>query len=327
MGNNYKHLTADERDHICALRASGKSLGDIAKSLVRNKSTISRELKRNRSSVYNYYCSNQAQQRAKKRKQVAGKRDRLKSPDIRRYVIKKLKQDWTPELIAGKLPLDHPGLNISYEAIYQYIYDPKVRKKQDLVSYLPRAHRKRHRKGHTRKHRKSHIPERISIDQRPTYIEKRKQPGHWESDTISSRQSPQAIGTSLERVSRYILLAKLKKNGSAQVREATNRRLSRYPQHMRRTITYDNGAENVEHQKINKVLGTKSYFCNPYRSWERGAVENAIGLVRRYLPKKTDFSKVSKRDLYKIQQRLNNRPRKCLDFKTPNEVLKAKCCT
>ena len=96
MGNNYKHLTADERDHICALRASGKSLGDIAKSLVRNKSTISRELKRNRSSVYNYYCSNQAQQRAKKRKQVAGKRDRLKSPDIRRYVIKKLKQDWTP---------------------------------------------------------------------------------------------------------------------------------------------------------------------------------------------------------------------------------------
>ena len=258
---------------------------------------------------------------------MAGKRDRLKSPDIRRYVIKKLKQDWTPELIAGKLPLDHPGLNISYEAIYQYIYDPKVRKKQDLVSYLPRAHRKRHRKGHTRKHRKSHIPERISIDQRPTYIEKRKQPGHWESDTISSRQSPQAIGTSLERVSRYILLAKLKKNGSAQVREATNRRLSRYPQHMRRTITYDNGAENVEHQKINKVLDTKSYFCNPYRSWERGAVENAIGLVRRYLPKKTDFSKVSKRDLYKIQQRLNNRPRKCLDFKTPNEVFKAKCCT
>ena len=197
-------------------RASGKSLGDIAKSLVRNKSTISRELKRNRSSVYNYYCSNQAQQRAKKRKQVAGKRDRLKSPDIRRYVIKKLKQDWTPELIAGKLPLDHPGLNISYEAIYQYIYDPKVRKKQDLVSYLPRAHRKRHRKGHTRKHRKSHIPERISIDQRPTYIEKRKQPGHWESDTISSRQSPQAIGTSLERVSRYILLAKHEFNKEVQ---------------------------------------------------------------------------------------------------------------
>ena len=166
MGNNYKHLTADERDHICALRAS-ESLGAIAKSLCRNKSTISRELKRNRSSVYNYYCSNQAQQRAKKRKQEAGKRDRLKNPDIRRYVIRKLKQDWTPELIAGKLPLDHPGLNISYEAIYQYIYDPKVRKKQDLVSCLPRAHRKRHRKGHTRKHRESHIPERVSIDQRP----------------------------------------------------------------------------------------------------------------------------------------------------------------
>ena len=273
---------------------------------------------------YNCYCANQAQQRAKKRKQEAGKRERLKSPDIRRYVIRKLTQDWTPEQIAGKL---HLGLNISYEAIYQYIYDPKVRKKQDLVSRLPRAHRKRHRKGHTRKHRKSHIPERVSIDQRPQYIEKRKQPGHWESDTMSSRQSPEVIGTSLERLSRYLLLAKLKKNGSTQVREATNRRLSRYPQNMRQTITYDNGAENVDHQKVNKVLGTKSYFCNPYSSWERGSVENAIGLVRRYLPKKTDFSRISKKDLYKIQQRLNNRPRKCLDFKTPNEVFKAKCCT
>lgn len=327
MGNNYKHLTADERDRIAVLRAEGKSLGDIAKALRRDKSTMSRELRRNRSPVYNCYCANTAQRRVERRKREAGERERLKGPIIRRYVGAKLKKGWSPELIAGRLRREHPGLSISHEAIYQYIYNPEVLKTQNLIPFLVRTHRKRLRRGHTKKHRKSHIPGRVSIDQRPRHAEKRKQPGHWESDTMTSRQSTDAIGACLERCSRYLHLAKLSKNGSSEVRETINRRLSRHPPHMRRTITYDNGSENVEHHRVNKVLGTTSYFCNPYRSWERGSVENAIGLVRRYLPKKTDFSRVSKQQLKKIERLLNHRPRKCLDFKTPAEVFKDKCCT
>ncbi len=309
------------------LRAEGRSLGDIAKTLHRDRSTISRELRRNRSPVHECYGANAAQRRAECRKREAGKRKRLKHPAIRAYVTTKLKQEWSSEQIAGRLPLDRPGLSICHEAIYQYVYHPQVRKHLDLVTYLARAHRKRFRRGHTNKHRKIHIPERVSIDQRPAYIEKRRQPGHWEADTITSRQSKEAIGVCLERSSRYLHLAKLDKNGSTPVRKSINRRLSRHPPHMRRTITYDNGAENVEHLKVNKVLGTKSYFCRAFHSWERGAVENGIGLVRRYLPKKTDFSKVSPRHLKQIQCKLNNRPRKCLDFKTPSEVFSAKCCT
>ncbi len=327
MGNNYKHLTIDERELIALCRAAGASLRDIAKALDRSASTISRELKRNPSPIAESYSGLQAHRRAEKRKREAGKRKRLKNPVIRRYVETKLKQGWSPELIAGRLPEERPSAGISHEAIYQYIYDPKVRKQRDLVACLSRAHKKRKPRWHTRKHRESHIPDRISIDRRPRYIEKRKQPGHWESDTIISRESKQALGACLERSSRYLHLAKLAKNGPSEVAEAINRRLGRHPPHMRKSITYDNGSENGQHQRVNEVLGTKSYFCKPFHSWERGAVENAIGLVRRYLPKKTDFSKVSKHELKKIQNRINNRPRKCLNFKTPAEVFKSKCCT
>jgi IS30 family transposase len=327
MGKYYHHLTAGERDRIAILHAQESSLGDIAKSLSRSRSTISRELRRNRSPVYDCYGANVAQKRAERRKRQAAKRERLKCPSTRHYVISKLKQGWSPEQVSGRIGMDRPGQCISHEAIYQFVYHPDVRKDHDLIACLPRGHRKRLRRGHTRKHRKSHIPGRVSIIFRPAYILKRSQPGHWEADTIISRQSKQAIGVCLERSSRFLHLAKLAHNTSAQVRQSINRRLSRHPPQMRRTITYDNGSENVAHQEINRVLGTQSYFCQPFHSWEKGAVENGIGLVRRFLPKKTDFSKVTKQKLKHIERRLNNRPRKCLDFKTPAEVFMAKCCT
>jgi len=320
MKKIYIQLSSEERDKIAILRAHGLSLEKIAHAIGRNKSTISRELKRNKSPVYNVYLPHKADMRAKERKHKAGKRKRLKNFMIEKYVIQKLKLGWSPEQIAGRLPLDCPGLSISHEAIYQYIYDQQTRSTIDLTVCLPRSHKKRRFFGHSHRHTKSHIPYRISIDKRPAYIEKRKQPGHWEADTMISRQSKNALVISLERSSRLLHINKLAAKKSHRVVADLIERLGCYPEALRRSITYDNGSENVEHKKINQTLGTRSYFCNPYHSWEKGSVEYAIGLIRRFLPKKTDFAIIRPAKLKTIEILLNNRPRKCLNFKTPTEV-------
>jgi len=320
MKTVYNQLSSEERDKIAILRAQGLSLEKIAQAIGRNKSTISRELKRNISPIYNVYLPHKADMRAKERKHKAGKRKRLKHLVIQKYVLQKLKLRWSPEQIAGRLPLDCRGLSISHEAIYQYIYDRQTRSEIDLTPSLPRAHKKRSLFGRSHRHTKSHIPDRVSIDKRPAYIEKRKQPGHWETDTMISRQSKNALVISLERSSRLLHINKIKAKKSHRVLAAITERLGSYPEFLRRSITYDNGSENVDHREINKALGTRSYFCNPYHSWEKGSVEHAISLIRRFLPKKTDFAIISPSKLKTIENLLNNRPRKCLTFKTPAEV-------
>jgi IS30 family transposase len=321
MKNKYKHLSSEERDKIAVLRAKGLSCGAIAGAIARDKSTVFRELYRNRSPVYNVYLPHKADARARDRKCNSGKRPRLKSPMIKRYVTAKLKLGWSPEQISGRISKDHPNLSISHEAIYQYVYDKETRKKSDLTVYLPRTHKKRKFFGQGHHHSKSHIPRRISIDKRPKYIEKRSQPGHWEVDTIISRQSKKSLAVGLERSSRLLHINKLAAKESRRLVNALTRRLGCYPKQLRRTITYDNGSENVEHERINKVLGTRSYFCNPFHSWEKGSVEHAVGLIRRFLPKKTDFAIISHYQVRKIENLLNNRPRKCLNFQTPKEVI------
>ena len=317
----YKQLSSEERDQIAVLRAAGVKITGIAKVIGRDKGTISRELKRNKSPIYDCYLSYKADSRAKERKRKSGERQRLKNKDIAAYVVSKLKIGWSPEIIAGRWSKDRPEAAISHEAIYQFIYDKKERLTSDLTIYLPRAHRKRTKRGHTRKHRKSHIPERISIEERPSHIIKRREPGHWEADTVVSRQSLAALAVIVERKSRVVHLKKLAQKTSAIFSAAVEDRLKPYPAGLRRTITYDNGSENVEHQKTNKELGTASYFCNPYHSWEKGSVENAAGLLRRFLPKKTDFAKITEEQIERIEHLLNNRPKKCLGFKTPLEAL------
>ena len=320
MKKAYTQLSSEERDKIAILRTQGLSLEKIAQAIGRTKSTISRELKRNNSPIYNVYLPHKADFRAKERKHQSGKRKRLKHPMIEKYVLQKIKLGWSPEQIAGRLPLDCPGLSISHEAIYQYIYDRQTRSEIDLTRYLPRSHKKRRLFGRSHRHTKTHIPDRVSIDNRPAYIEKRKQPGHWEADTMISRQSKKALVISLERASRLLHINKIAAKKSHRVVAAITEHLGCYPESLRRSITYDNGSENVDHQEINKTLGTRSYFCNPYHSWEKGSVEYAISLIRRFLPKKTDFAIISPSKLKIIENLLNNRPRKCLTFKTPTEV-------
>lgn len=320
----YEHLDANERDLLAVLKSKGKSLREIAEILKRSPSTLSRELKRNAPPVYTgYYLSHKAQERADKRNRESHRRPRLKSDCIRRYVEKYIRLGWSPELIAGRLAIKHPGLFISHEAIYQWIYQEAPH----LILSLVRAHCKRKHRGYSRKHRKSHIPERISIQKRPKIVLQRLQLGHWETDTISCRKSYQAVQVTVERKARYAKLTKLNAKTSRAMSVALIRRLSRYPTPLRLSITYDNGPENAEHLRTNKALGTCSYFCEPFHSYERGTVENTIGLVRRFLPKKTNLAKISQVHLSKIEYWLNNRPRKCLGFKTPAEVFKAGCCT
>jgi len=316
----YSQLSIAERDHICNLRIQGLTLSEIAKRLKRNKSTISRELKRNRAPIYDAYGAGSAQRRAEQRKHQAGHRPRLKNAMIRSYVKRKLRTGWSPEQIAGRLPQQLPGLRISHEAIYQYIYSPETRQVENLVPFLARSHKRRQLKGHRHTHRDSHIPERISILRRPEVVQQRCQLGHWESDTVIARHSKAALHVVVERKTRLTKITKLDGCTAQATRSALNRRLSHYPQAARRTITYDNGKENVQHTRVNQVLGTRSFFCEPFHSWEKGTVENTIGLIRRTFPKKTKFDTVSTTNVKKLERQLNNRPRKSLLFKTPNEV-------
>jgi len=324
MPKAYKHLKVEERDMLAVLKSQGRSLRQIAKALKRSPSTLCRELKRNAPPVHTgYYLPHKAQERADQRNRESHQRKRLKTERIRGYVATHLARGWSPELIAGRLSREHPELCISHEAIYQWIYQEAT----GLIAFLLRAHRRRKYRGYSRKHKQSHIPQRVSIQQRPAAVLNRRQIGHWETDTISCRKSYQAVQVTVERKARYAKLAKLKAKTSRAMSLALTRRLSRYPANLRRSITYDNGPENAEHLRTNHILGTASYFCEPFHSYQRGTVENTIGLVRRFLPKKTNLATVSQNQLAQIESWLNTRPRKCLGFKTPAEVLNAECCT
>lgn len=319
MGTNYQHLSKEERDLIAVLKAKGCSMREIGESLGRDKATISRELQRNAPEIHKgYYLSHKAQERAKERWSVSHFRNRLKNQAIRGYVEKRLKAGLSPELIAGRLRLDDPGSRISHEAIYQYVYANR----QDLIGYLVRHNKKRKHRGYSRKHKKSHIPNRVFIEERPAIVAKRERVGDWEADTVVSRKSKAALQVLGDRSSRLVIIRKIKRTTSAAVRKVIQETLGAYPLDIRQTITYDNGHENVEHEQINKKLGTASFFCHPYHSWEKGTVENLIGLIRRSLPKRTDFRKISDDRIAAIEYTLNSRPRKCLAFRTPFEVFR-----
>ena len=320
---SHVHLSSDERDQLAHLHTQGFSLGAIAVTLKRSKSTISRELRRNKSPVYNVYLAHRAHQRATERKINTHKRPRLKSVRIRKFVEKHLKKGWSPEQISGRLKRKNLYMQISPEAIYQFVYDPEVRACKDWVPYLTRSHRKRHVKGHRHTHRSIHIPDRTDIRFRPSHIQTRKQFGHWESDTVVTRKSPDALMVVVERKSRFIRLSKISRKTASYTRKAIIRCLKHYPNQAHRTITYDNGSENVEHTLVNSALKSQSFFCTPYHSWEKGTVENTIGLVRRFYPKQYSFKLVTTTALKNVERALNKRPRKCLGFNTPEEVFNA----
>ena len=316
MPKQYNQITADERDKIAVFSAGGFNYSGIARMLGRNRSSIMREILRNSSKQYHVYTSMHADKRSVERKSQANRHERLKNDFIREYVHEKLKEQWTPEVIAGRLDQDHPGFTISHEAIYQYIYKDAP----ELKKCLPRSRRVRRKRKAAKLNSVNRIPERIGIDLRPQEANDRAQFGHWEADAVVSRQSLASVAVLAERASRLTKLKKIERNNAENFSKAVISRLTTVTPDRRKTITYDNGKENMNHQDINASLGTQSFFCNPYHSWEKGSVEQIVGLVRRYLPKKTDFAKVSDDKIAYIEHQLNSRPRKCLGFKTPYEV-------
>ena len=302
------------------MKSGGMSLRAIAKELGRSPSTLSRELRRNATPSYKVYLSHRAHERAVTRKKESGRRPRLKDERIVSYVREMLAENWSPEIIANKIGQKIRGASISHEAIYQYIYHPKTEDREELIGYLVRGYRKRKKKGVGRKERKTKIPNRISINERPISVDNRSRYGHWEGDSLVSRKSLAALNSLVERKSRLLMLTRLDRKTAQQTTNAVVQRLGRLPERARRTLTIDNGTENAMHEEITEAIGTQCYFADPYASWQRGANEQVNGMVRRYFPKGTDFSKITDEEVAWVESRINNRPRKCLGYKTPAEV-------
>lgn len=318
MGTKYKQLDLAEREKMAILKAEGKSYREIAKIMGRNHSTILREFKRHvRDTRYklNCYLPIVADVEACWKKIAVMPKRNLKCPEIQNYVEEKIKQGWSPEQVSGRLSIDFPNLSISHTAIYKYIY----RKAKHLLRYLPREHRyplpKKH--GHGKKIK---ILNRVPITERLEEVQARSAFGHWESDALISRASKMALHVLVERKSRYLHVTRIQRNNAHHTVNAICRRLLKYGALVRQSIAYDNGSENVGHEIINKQLGTQSFFCEPYHSWEKGTVENTNGLIRRFIPKKTDMAMLSLNRIKRIEKTLNNRPRKCLGYLTPKEM-------
>lgn len=319
----YTHLSEEERNQLVVLVNRGSSVRSIATVLGRHHSSISREIKRNFGK--RRYRAHRAQQRAVERHRSSHTKERLKSHALRFEIEQLLMQRFTPEQIAGRIPLSHPELpTISHEAIYQWIY----RDQPHLIGYLPRQHQQRWPKGKG-KHRRPlqyRIPERVPLTQRSDEANNRSQPGHWETDLmIGSGRS--ALQVSVERVTRYVRLARIPDKSASASCQALIDSFAKVPCCMRRSITYDNGLENFEHSRVNKELTIVSFFCEPYHSWEKGTVENTNGIIRRVFPKRTNFDTIPLANIQMVETWLNSRPRKCLGFFTPSEAFARACRT
>jgi len=316
----YSHLSLEEREEIAIGLEMGLKQCEIAKKLHRNPSTISREIKRNKSTIgKRLYRVSWAQFQSSHRKKTSHKRNRIPQKKLRRFICNCLKKGYSPEIIAFKAAEKNPRWKTNYETIYQWIYNER----QDLIPFLTRSHKKRRKRGSGKQKRCPKVPNRIMIDKRPDYINLRSGIGHWEIDTAISRKSKAAIMVLVERRTRYVIIKKLLAKTAYYMHKVTVKSLRNYYPEIIQSITYDNGTENALHELTNISLGTKSYFCNPYHSWEKGTVENVIGIIRRFYPKKTDWNNITQWDLNKVARYINNRPMKLLGFKTPYQVFVA----
>lgn len=319
MTKHYVQLNQKERDQIFLLKKKGMSNSDIAKKLDRDKTTIGRELKRNIHRKVYQYLPDTAQRKADKRKEYGRKQRYVnKQSGLKKKIIKFLKKGWSPDLIAGRLKrLKKQYLN--QESIYQFIYGLEGRK-DNLRQYLRRAHRLRQSKGGRKHNEKDGIPNRVDIDKRPKHIEKRTQFGHWEGDSVIYNHHRRALATSVERKTRKVIIFKPRDLTAKEKAKGLIRRYQILPPEARRTMTYDNGKEAAAHETVTAAVGMKFYFTKAYSSWQRGTNENRNGLVRFYLPRETDLNKVTSSQIRRVENLINNRPMKCLNYMTSNEA-------
>ena len=319
----YRKLTKTERILIAELKNKGCSNKKIALFLGRSVSSIGREIKRNsfQGRKARFYEPLHAHGKAESRKKKAWKaKQPLKNSKVCVYVLEKLRDGWSPEQIAGRLKRDHPEDKswwICHETIYRFVYHPK-NKEKSWWEYLRRKQKKRKKKSGRKAHG-ARIPDRVSIHKKPKAIDKRKQIGHWEGDSIVGKGHANGLHTEYERVSSLTRFEKILRINAEETLKAQKKIFGPLPTFLRRSTTLDNGSEMVKHAKLKK-MGMKTYFADPYSSWQRGGNENANMWIRYYFPKGTDFSKISEEELKDVEWELNNRPRKRLKFKTPMEV-------
>jgi IS30 family transposase len=310
------HLTLEEREVVAHMHRIGSPQAQIARRLGRHKSTISRELERNRSR--NGYWAVAAQRRAETRRSRRPRVRKLDRPEIRRDVQQRLRQGWTPDEIAGRSRRDFPrdrGRRLSHQTIYTWIHAQDA-KGSNWRRYLPSAGWKR-RNAENR----GRIPACTSIAGRPAVVDRRGRYGDWEGDTLVGASRRGGAVSLVERKSGYLLLGRVPNLEAATVRQAAAELYRTTPPALRKTLTLDNGKEFAEHAQLAAEAALKIYFAEPYCAWQRGTNENTNGLIRRFFPKGTDLARIPKQQFVKVQQLLNDRPRKRLSYRTPREVL------
>ena len=319
MGRSYTHITIEERCEIARLHAEGHSLRQIAATLDRAPSTVARELKRNGSTTQGYRPS-YADQQARARRWHGSKLDRDSS--LRDVVLARLKAGWSPQQVAGRLAWEHQTKVISHETIYRFIYAQMARKTEYAWRhYLPQAKAKRGRRCYKGRSPASFITLRRPLAERPDAVADRCTPGHWEADLMLFRLYGQAILTLHERHSRLLLAVRPPGKAAAPIAHAMTTLLAPLPPAWRQTVTFDNGTEFARHDHLH-ALGLETFFCDPHAPWQKGGIENAIGRLRRTLPRKTDLATLSDEHFTRLVQVYNNTPRKCLGYQTPAEVFR-----
>ncbi len=314
MGKRYSQLDFDERIEIYRLHCGGKSHREIGRLMGRHHTTIAREVARNSLPNAGYkagMADHMAYVRCKRRSRL----ERLRP--LREHVCDRLAMGWSPEQIAGRLRRQGSEHRISHESIYRFIYS-KAGRALRLSRYLP--HRKARRGLHYFKAQKRNIPDRTSIANRPQAIENRKEFGHWEGDLIQFRTQRGAVLNVTERTTRFTLLSSLPSKQAEPTGKAVIDTLAPLPKAARRSITFDRGGEFADHQAMQDKLKADIWFCDPHSPWQRGSVENMNGIIRRDMPRKSDITDYTDRDIEMIQLLINSTPRKCLGFKTPAEA-------
>lgn len=316
---SYQHLNEIERGMIQALREHGVSQSAIAERLGRHKSTVSRELRRNaRTSTYKAHL---AQRQYRQRRERCRAPKKLEYQPLWECLIARVGEGWTPEEVAGRLPLDYPGdprMRISHETIYQAIY--KDKRLHFLIKSLPQGRPKRRKRGQGKSRRGPSIPNRTGIQARPEIVDKRGRYGDWEGDLVLGSKQSGAILTLVDRKGRHLKARKVHSKGADEVAKAVIDVFQDTPISWVKTITFDNGTEFAHHQEMARQLPVEIYFADPYSSYQRGTNENTNGLIRRYLPKGSSFEDLTQHQLDTIVEEINNRPKKCLGYRTPNEV-------
>lgn len=322
---NYKRLNDLEREEISRMLSQKCSYSAIAKTLGRHLSTISREINAGGGNKYAYRAitaQNRAKRNASKRR--FGKHRLKDNKELWLYICKKSKKKkWSPRQIAEELKKDYPKdmtMRISPEAIYTYIYVlPRGALKKELIAGLRRNHKRRYKQSRGVKSTRK-LEDMLSIEERPKEVEDRIIPGHWEGDLIIGKYNRSALGTLVERTTRTTILIPIKNREAETVAKAFAKEVKKLPKQMKLSMTYDQGREMAKHKLFTKITGVKVYFAHPRSPWERGTNENTNGLIRQFFPKGTEFNKVSRYKVKKVQDLLNGRPRQALGFEKPYEV-------